>query len=190
LFLLLIPLLFCAGASASLDVNVSNWELKGGELNKFYWTIACNDNSDYLKQGDLVQFYFFACANNYCTQAYKENFVFKPFCTKNGSFDFFVPQMANDKIVETIQIAFIAKRFEETNFTLKQLFNFGGAFQSEPFLSFPTITIPPTPNFSSYYFGTGIALIVLSILLIYLRRWYALLPFLAGFALITWALFG
>jgi hypothetical protein len=190
LFLLIIPLLLCTNAFASLDVNVSNWGLKAGELNTFYWTIAYKDNSDYLQQGDLIQFYFFLCTNNFCTQTYKENMVFKPFCTKNGSFDFFVPTMANDKIVETVQIAFIGKRFEETNFSMKQIFSFGGAFQSEPFLSFPAITIQPAPNFSSYYFGIGIALTVLSIFLIYLRRWYALLPFLAGFALITWALFG
>lgn len=189
-YFLIFLLFFSSSVFASLDVNVSVDSLNAGEINLFNYSLSCSGETEHLSNGDLVDYIFSVCFNSSCSIVEENSFVFKSPCSASGVLDIFVPDVANSEVVESVEIVFFAKRFEEVDFPLRQTFTFGGAFISDSALSFPIVPLEEQPDLSFWLLVVGIIFIVLSIILVYLKQWYALFPFLLGVVLVVLGIFG
>ena len=189
---LLFLVIFCFSVQGvSLDANVSNvpFDFASGQENTFYFTISLFAGGDYFENGDLVDVRFWVCSNEFCEEAHKEVFVFSAPKVVTGSFSHYVPSIANDSIVESVQVVFFAKRAEEVSFEVRKIFSFSGAFATENPIYFPLPVSFPEADFSFYFLLAGVGLIFLSIVLIKFRHWAALFPLIAGIVLITLNIF-
>lgn len=191
--LVLVSLVLLASfAWASIDVNVVVQQeiFSAGKFNDFFYGISCSNADDYFSVGELADYSFFVCMNDFCSKAFSSSFVFRPQCLEAGSFSFFVPDTVKGEIVDSVEVAFMAKRSIDVSYPIQKLFSFGGAFLSDENIFFPVSIVPEEPDYSFWILAAGIILVIISLILMYFRVWFALFPFVAGLILVVISVFG
>lgn len=185
--LLLLPLV----SADTLDINISNEPLDfaAGKENIFYYNFLCNAPTNYIKIGDIIDYRIFLCYNDFCSQEFEGSLVFKVPCDESGVFTVYIPETSNGEIVDSVEVVFVGKNFLDTKFPMRQVFSFGGAFHSDASLFVPLPELPLEFDFSPFLIGGGVLLVIVSVGLLYARRWYTLLVFFLGVALIVFGIF-
>ena len=128
-FTLFLILCFSLTAIADIDVSfTSPPALRTEQFNDFTYSMDCNKDGDYLIEGDITDFLIFVCVNSVCEPAVKETFIFTIPCEQytNRQFSISVPKIINGTDVNKVELAWVAKRFDESIFPLNgvELFEF------------------------------------------------------------------
>ncbi len=177
--------------AVSLDANVANVpsDFAAGKENSFFYSVSCLGADEFLESGDLLDADFWACYNETCVPVHSEKFVFEVGKIVSGSFFATITEIANNKIVQDASIVFMGKRSTEVSYSFKKIFNFGGAFLSDSFVSFPVFNAPLAPNYSVYFLIIGGVLLLVSVFLIRLHSWISVFPLIAGLVLLIFGIF-